>query len=562
MVVFHNKSWAPADEGNYAHVAERLLAGQVLQRDVQDVHAGYINFVNAAAFSVFGTRLVSLRYPIAFLTVVQAGLVYLLLVPRGVLPAAVGALALTSLGFVQFLNPTAHWYCLFLAVATICWLAWVPAGRRERDIVTGFLVGTAVLFRQLSGVLLGMGVLLFLLLEWPRARGADRPVLARALVCLLAGGLAAYLAFAADALSWVLLGVWPFPILLYAWRQAAAPNKELLTQLAKLLLGMTIAAAPLITYHLVHDSMGAWLDDTIKAAAALPGLDFVGRPGYTFMAALAARGVVAGDLAARLNGAFWLAVLVITGVLGLTLLRALMKRSNSLGAHPLPIVALFYAIVSAHYQLPVYLFYTAGLTLAAVIWLQAKPGNAARSPSLWCAAGLSMVALHYQAAMPLSRGLQGIVAGERKAMKRLEFDRAGLYVETQDAARYREYVGLIERETRAGDTILAFPVNAELYFLAKRTNPFRFYNTALGIQSPADLDSALHVLRCHPPKLVFYNPKDKYNTAASVRMSRFVQAAYDTLTPLPPFHVFRRKDPDQATVEQCGMLQEKSDGDK
>src|SRR5688572_779747 len=67
MIAYHNRFWAPADEGKYAHVAERMLLGQVLHRDVQDLHAGYVNFVNAAAFSLFGVRMVSMRYPLALL---------------------------------------------------------------------------------------------------------------------------------------------------------------------------------------------------------------------------------------------------------------------------------------------------------------------------------------------------------------------------------------------------------------------------------------------------------------------------------------------------------------
>ena len=58
---FHDQHWYPADEGNYAHVAERILQGDVLHRDIQDLHAGLINFVNAGAFAAFGLDLVSMR---------------------------------------------------------------------------------------------------------------------------------------------------------------------------------------------------------------------------------------------------------------------------------------------------------------------------------------------------------------------------------------------------------------------------------------------------------------------------------------------------------------------
>ena len=58
---YYDRFWYPPDEGNYAHVAQRVLAGETLNLQVQDVHPGYINFVNAAALGVFGIDLVSLR---------------------------------------------------------------------------------------------------------------------------------------------------------------------------------------------------------------------------------------------------------------------------------------------------------------------------------------------------------------------------------------------------------------------------------------------------------------------------------------------------------------------
>jgi 4-amino-4-deoxy-L-arabinose transferase-like glycosyltransferase len=171
MIIYHNRFWAPADEGIYAHVADRILLGQVLHRDVQDLYAGYADFANAAAFSLFGVRIVSMRYPLAVLTVIQAVLLFLILRRRGITTAIVAALVLTSLGFIQFLNPTANWYALFCTVVTIAWLSWSQAGRASRDVVTGMLLGTTFLFRQLSCVFLASGVLVFLLLENPRSVG-------------------------------------------------------------------------------------------------------------------------------------------------------------------------------------------------------------------------------------------------------------------------------------------------------------------------------------------------------------------------------------------------------
>ena len=78
---FHDRFWYPPDEGNYAHVAQRILAGETLNLQVQDVHPGYITFVNAAALRVFGADLVSLRYPLVLAGLLQA-LVLFLVFPR------------------------------------------------------------------------------------------------------------------------------------------------------------------------------------------------------------------------------------------------------------------------------------------------------------------------------------------------------------------------------------------------------------------------------------------------------------------------------------------------
>jgi hypothetical protein len=541
MIIYHNRFWAPADEGIYAHVAERLLLGQVLHRDVQDLYPGYVNLANAAAFSLFGVRMVSMRYPLAVLTVIQAGLMFLILRNRGVTTAIVGALALTALGFVQFLNPTANWYTLFFAVLTVAWLSWSPAGLASRDVVTGILVGSTFLFRQLSGVFLASGVLVFLLLEKPGSVGRDRPVLARAILALIALVLMGYVLRATDPFGWVLFGVWPFAVLACAWRQTTRSNREVVATLRKLALGSLISALPLFGYHAAHGALGDWFRDTIGAAMSLPTLGFMKRPGYLMMGILAWRGFHSRDLDRLLNAGLYTCLLLMSALLGVLLFRALVRGGRS-GVHPLPVIATFYALVSLHYQIPIYLFYTVGLSLAAVLLLTAESNAGTRAFTAAVSAVIAGVALYYQAAMPLTISLQGSVAGERRfPATPLQSPVAGTYVDAAEAQLYQSLIRLIDRETQPGDTIFAFPMNAELYFLGRRTNPFRFYNTAIGVRSAADLDSVLQVIRCHPPKLVFYDPTDKYNTPASVRIAGTVRRQYEKLAPVPPFEVFEAR---------------------
>jgi hypothetical protein len=539
VISYHNRFWAPADEGKFAHVAERTLQGEALHRDVQDLHAGYVNFVNAAAFSVFGVRMVSMRYPLALLTVIQAGLMFLVLKRWGILTALIGGLALTSLSFVQFLNPTPNWYTLFLVVATIAWLSSNPIGMRWRHIVTGFLLGTTFLFRQLSGVFLASGVLVFLLLENSKPEASGRRRLARATLAVIATGTAWYILRVTDPLGWLLFGAWPIAVVLWACLRTRRSDGEVIALLRDLSVGSLISAAPLLAHHIAHGALGDWFRDTFSAAISIPTLGFMKRPGYLMLGILAWRGFQSGEFVRLINAGLYTCLLLSAAMLGVLLFRGLVRGSSS-SIHPLPLIATFYALVSLHYQLPIYLFYTVGLSLAAVLLMTAESPTSTRAFVLVVSCVIAGVALYYQAGMPLTRKLQGIVAGERRpAATPLPFAVAGIYVDTAEAHLYGSLVQLIDHETRPGDTIFALPYNPELYFLGRRTNSFRFYNTAVGIASSADLDSVLQVIRCHPPKLVFYDPTDKYNTPASVRIAGTVQRQYEKLAPVPPFEVFR-----------------------
>ena len=550
MMVYHDRFWAPADEGKFAHVANRILLGEALHRNVQDLHAGYINFVNAAAFSLFGVRMVSMRYPLAVLTIIQAGLMFMVLKRAGVAAALIGGLALTSLSFVQFLNPTPNWYTLFLAVATVAWLSWNPLSLPRRHIVTGILIGTAFLFRQLSGVFLASGVLLFLLLEKPGAGVAGAPRLARGLLALSALGNAWYILRVTDPVGWVLFGVWPVAILVWAWLRTRRSDREVLALLRDLSFGVLISAAPLLTYHVAHGALGDWFRDTFSAAMSLPALGFMKRPGYLMLGILSWRGFHSGELDRVINAGLYTCLLLISALLGVLLFRALVRGSPS-SNHPLPVIATFYGLVSLHYQVPIYLFYTVGLSLAAILLLTSESHAGSRWLTVAVSTMIAGAALYYQAAMPLSRHLQGMVAGERRfPLTPLSSPVAGIYVEAAEAQLYGSLVRLIDRETQPGDKIFALPMNPELYFLGRRTNPFRFYNTAVGIRSSADLDSVLQVIRCQPPKLVFYDPTDKYNTRASLRIAGALGAQYERLAGVPPFEVFRARS-DSLTVTQA-----------
>lgn len=547
----HNQFWYPPDEGNYAHVAQRLLNGEVLNLQIQDIHPGYINFVNAAAFKLFGTDLLSLRYPLVFMAFTQAILIFVMFYRSGRRSlAAVAAISVNALGLVHFLNPTSNWYSLFLVVLIACSLVWLPRDSRMRVLVIGFLLGTLVLFRQLSGVLVGMGVITCLLLETDALANSDRlrrTILARALIAIMAIGLAGYLLKNTDLIGFVLFGLCPLLLLLWLFIKTTAGNSHVARILAHLAIGGIVASLPLVFYHLLHGSLHAWLNDTVISAIGLIKLPFMNQ---RFYGALITAGISQlfrpGSLAGRLNGLYWTVLPLLAFVNGVVLLR-LLTRNSVFGkntAYVIPVLAIFYAVVSVHYQIAIYLYYTVGLSLVGLLWLTSIRQSRLQYAVVALAILLSGIAVYYHAGQPLSgrfADLFGVRNIASLSYAESSLPRASLKISEEDKTNYTQILNVIESETQADESIFAIPTNAELYFLSARRNPFRFYNTALGIRTPADLELVKQTIITAPPKLVLYRADDKYNTGYSRELMRLIAERYDFLGELSGFAVYRSR---------------------
>ena len=95
----------------------------------------------------------------------------------------------------------------------------------------------------------------------------------------------------------------------------------------------------------------------------------------------------------------------------------------------------------------------------------------------------------------------GILRGERIPSARAStLPHNSLRIDLDEGRRYAALVEIIRREVPADEAILAVPSNAELYFLSQRRNGFRFYNTALGVRTDAELAAVEQSLRDHPPQ--------------------------------------------------------------
>ncbi len=542
LLYFHNRFWWPPDDGAYAHVASRILGGEVLNFEVQDIHLGYINFANAIWLWLFGADLVSQRYPLAVMTVVQACLIFRLILPWGLPMALTGAFAMSTLSFVQFLNPTAHWYALFVFVLIVWVLARPRLDTRWRLELLGYLIITLVLFRQLSGALVAIGALAYLFAETPERRDTGNPWLARVLILVMAALLAAYLCLKTDIVALLLFAVGPLGALIWAARVTEWGGGGTLRLIVRLTLGGVLALAPLAAYHAWHGSLATWLDDTVWSALHLTALDFMGKPSYMTMVFLGARQLFPPEnLGVFLNGLFWIVLPLVPLGIGVALASGLFRAGRKSAAfHPLPFLAAFYALVSTHYQIPVYLFYSTAITLCALLVLCADGIAWRRHAAVGVVVALSATGLWYQAGQPLSRSLAEIAAGERVPYVRAQgIARASLWMTVEDARQYRALIDLVERETPAEGAILALPFNPELNFLTGRRNPVRFFNAGFGLPDEDAFRDAVEAMRRDPPGLVFHRPDDKYNTSYSARLLDYVRARYEPLPSQGGFDIYR-----------------------
>jgi hypothetical protein len=533
---FHDRFWWAVDEGVYAYVAQRILAGDVPHRDLVDLHGGYVNYLHALAFQLFGEDLVSLRYPLALLTFIQSLLAGWLLAPGKRWAVAMAPLVVTAFSFVQFLNPSANWYSLFMLFLT-CWaLTRIDPRTLRGTILIGVLLGTCFLLRQLSGVLLAMGSVCWLLMSLDGAAGRA-PWLARSLLLVIASGLAGYLWSKGSAFSFLLFGIGPLAFIALSCARVRADGQSAARLVFGLSAGVLLAAAPLALWYASEGSIAQWLEDILFTALLINRQEFIAEQSYLPFVVVALAGIrQMSDPVVFLNGFLWLSLLAAPPVLGVLVSWDLVRRGRTAPLHPLPVLSLFFALVAIHYEISMYLWFAISPVLLALL----RYGSRFEIPSVALALLLSTTALLFQAGQPVSRGFLEMLRGDRFPLDAQEgLPRARLQMERADQELFRSVIARIEAEARPGEPLYTLPMDPELNFLTGRRSPVDYYGTPLGLRNPADVDDSMKRLREAAPLFVVHRREDKYSSRLSDSLLSEIRRLAPSPEPIGPFDLYR-----------------------
>lgn len=534
-LLFIRSGWWGPDDGAYALVASRILEGAVVHRDIQDIHPGYIHFINAGALALFGDDILSMRWPILALTSVHAALAGDILARRaGLLASVVGALTLVATGAIQFFNPTPNWYTLTLAII-IAWLLDRDGGQdRKTQFGVGLLIGLAFCFRQPTGVLIGIAACTFLALSAGVSRHPHKPTAAGLLFLALAAFLAVYLVRSASVTSILLFGTGPMAVLVWCALHVELRLAALLRMGSNLLAGALVSAVPLVIYQLYCGTVGQWAADVFVAPFTLIALPFFDRTSYLDLPLVAATALP--NPIGVVHIVYWTLLLAAAPALSVVVFRGLSRGAPTAA---LPTIAMFSAVVSVHYEIPIYLYYSVGLSIAGL--LSVPMAKIPRLAIAGCAAIVATIALTFHAGQPVGRGFFATAVGARVATTELGLRKASIRVTKSDHDLYRSMLRLIEACTPADETIFAYPSNSELYYLADKTPPVRFFSTAFGLKRTEDAGALAAMLASSAgPRMVIHNRLDKYNSRLSDRITQALVAPSFSLTSVGPFDVYYR----------------------
>jgi hypothetical protein len=557
LLLHLRNGWYPWDEGSLAVTAEGILRGGLPHRDFPELYTGGLTFLNAAAFRLFGTDLVSLR--IMLLLFFAAFLVVLFRLALRFLPGWLAVLvvgAAVAWSVPNYPAAVPSWYNLFFATAGLLALVrYADGGRKSSIVIAGICAGLSIC-AKIVGVYFVIAAAMFLLFcaqtSDQRAAPAWESRINRVLVWICSttvivglvglvsrsGGFAAYFRFVIPLCA--LAGV----LLLEPRHQGPAnvePSQRTGSSFllaAAFLAGLAAPLLALLAPYLLNGSISALLDGVFVRPTSR--FEFASRPPATPLSMIPSL-LVVGFLAIgfRLPDATRRVHLVVIPILGVALIVAARWRWEAytlvwLSAYhltPLLVVAgsiwlaraaapplyrrrIFallavtasVGLVEFPYTSGLYFLYTAPLvflTLAALL----NAAGAERLPKPVLAAPWVFYLIFGALLMnpqPPDRIGTGYDAGHRWA--ELALPRAGLRVSPADSLVYGELAQILRAH---GDRKLGYagPDSPEVYFFAGSDSSkpvlfdFLLRDAGSAVDDPAYLDGFDLIVLNHRPYL-------------------------------------------------------------
>jgi hypothetical protein len=515
-------SWVPSDEGILAQAAERVMRGELPHRDFVDLWSGGLDYLNAAAFSVLGPRLATMRVVVAVAWL--AGLAAMFAAARHIVSEWI-ACALTVCAALWTLRLSPHplpsWYTLFLAlfgVAAI--LKWMTTRRAIWLVAAGATAGASIAVK-ITGLYFVAAVVMYLVWrvqEDVRGTAEGRRSAARGYAWMITAGLAVYLALVTSlvrselSVNAVLYFFVPNALLVGAllwreWRLPAGSERERFAAFFSLALpfgagAVAVVAVWLWPYARAHAVMelvrGLFVLPRFRLIAVtypLPGLrsaavsvapfalllagaPFVRRPlRRADQAALAITAAVA--LAFAYDGSpvvlmTWYGLRLLTPVCAALAVWWLVAPPKGLEivedrrgiVFLLTAVAVTASLVQIPFALYTYFLYFMPLLALAVAALTTSQ---AAMPKAVPAALLAYVLL-FGVRSPDSLPKRSVAERPQDAFVELAVPRGGIIVSREDSATYVRLVETVRRHA-AGGWMYVWHDAPQIYFLSGLRNP-------------------------------------------------------------------------------------------
>jgi hypothetical protein len=157
------RGWVPADDGTLSQSALRVLRGQLPHRDFAEIYTGGLSFIHALAFRAFGVNLMSLRICV-FLFFLAWVPVFYYVALRFTSVLGAGAVTLLAVAWSYPNYPAAmpSWYNLFFATfGAAALLRYLEARTRRWLFLAGVCGGVSILIKVIGAYYVA-GALLFL----------------------------------------------------------------------------------------------------------------------------------------------------------------------------------------------------------------------------------------------------------------------------------------------------------------------------------------------------------------------------------------------------------------